>query len=123
VDTADARRFADAWISNWNNRDLDRVLEPFADEVVFTSPLAARLLDGDGVIRGRDALRAYWTKGLEGYPDLHFDLVGLYVGVHTLVINYRNQAGRLGSEVLVFNGPRVVEGHGTYLDEVSFAGS
>jgi hypothetical protein len=39
----------------------------------------------------------------------------LYVGVHTLVINYRNQAGRLVNEVLVFDGALVAQGHGTYL--------
>jgi hypothetical protein len=31
------------------------------------------------------------------------------------VINYRNQNGGLVSEVLKFDGPFVVEGHGTYL--------
>jgi hypothetical protein len=39
-----------------------------------------------------------------------------YIGVSTLVINYRNQKGGLVNEVLVFDGDLVKEGHGTYLD-------
>ncbi len=42
-------------------------------------------------------------------------MLALYVGVSTLVVNYRNQAGGVVSEVLTFDGPLVREGHGTYL--------
>jgi hypothetical protein len=42
-------------------------------------------------------------------------VVGVYVGVNTLVINYRNQLGRLVNEVLIFDGSLVTQGHGTYL--------
>jgi hypothetical protein len=68
------------------------------------------------VVRGKAALRAYWTEALRRIPDLRFEIIGTYVGVNTLVINYRNQLGGLVNEVLVFDGPLVVEGHGTYLD-------
>ena len=71
--------------------------------------------DSDGVIRGKAALRAYWAEGLRHIPDLHFEVVAVYVGVHTLVINYRNQLGRLVNEVLIFDGSLVAQGHGTYL--------
>jgi hypothetical protein len=33
-----------------------------------------------------------------------------------LVINYRNHRGELVNEVLTFDGDKVREGHGTYLD-------
>jgi len=35
--------------------------------------------------------------------------------VSAVVISYRNQKGAWVSEVLVFDGPLVVQGHGTYL--------
>jgi hypothetical protein len=41
-------------------------------------------------------------------------VLGVYIGVDTLVINYRNQKGGLVNEVLIFEGPLVREGHGTY---------
>jgi ketosteroid isomerase-like protein len=116
VNHTDARRFADDWLAAWNAHDLDALLRHFTDDVVFTSPVAARLLGGDGVLRGKAALRRYWTEGLRRIPGLRFEVVGVYVGVDTVVIHYRNQLGRLVNEVLTFEGGLVKEGHGTYLD-------
>ena len=97
---------------------MEAVLAHFSEDATFTSPVAARILEGsDGVIRGKAALRNYWREGLSRIPDLRFELLGIYVGVNTIVVNYRNQNGGLVSEVLTFDGPLVVEGHGTYLGE------
>lgn len=116
MDSDFARRFASDWRDAWNAHDLDAILSHFADEIVFTSPLAQRYVDGsDGVVRGVGELRAYWSEGLRRSPDLHFEIEDLYLGVDTLVINYRNHSGGLVNEVLTFKGPLVVEGHATYL--------
>lgn len=116
MDRSEAQEFVDSWVQNWNAHDLEQILSHFADDVVFTSPVATQLLvDSDGILRGKAALRDYWREGLRRIPDLRFEVVGVYVGLHTLVINYRNQKGGLVNEVLTFNGPLVVQGHGTYL--------
>jgi hypothetical protein len=110
--------FARRWLAAWNAHDLEALLGHFADDVVFTSPVAAQLLDGsDGVIRGKEALRAYWTEGLRRIPDLRFEVVGVYAGAEAIVINYRNQKGGLVNEVLIFDGELVRQGHGTYLGD------
>ena len=116
MDYSRARDFVRSWLEAWNAHDLDAVLAHFAEDATFTSPVAARILEGsDGVVHGKAALREYWREGLNLIPDLRFDLVGIYVGVDTIVINYRNQNGGLVSEVLRFDGPLVMEGHATYL--------
>jgi hypothetical protein len=115
VDHAEAQAFARQWVKDWNAHDVDALLEHFTDDVVFTSPVAVRIFGGDGVIRGKEALRKYWSEGVRLIPDLHFEVLALYVGISTLVINYRNQAGGVVSEVLTFEGSLVREGHGTYL--------
>lgn len=112
-----ARVFVDSWVTAWNAHDLDALLSHFADDVTFRSPVAAQLIGNDGVIRGKDELRAYWAEGLRRIPDLRFEVVGSYVGVDCLVINYRNQKGGLVNEVLIFEGPLVTKGYGTYLGE------
>jgi hypothetical protein len=119
MDLTEAQAFADQWVRDWNAHDVDALLEHFADDVVFTSPAAVRLMGGDGVIRGKEALRKYWSEGVRLIPDLHFEVLGVYVGIATMVINYRNQAGSLVSEVLTFDGGLVSEGHGTYLAQAS----
>ena len=115
MDIAQAQAFAEQWVRDWNAHDVDALVRHFTDDVVFTSPVAARLFGGDGVIRGKEALREYWSEGIRLIPDLRFEVLAVYVGVATLVINYRNQAGGAVSEVLTFDGPLVKEGHGTYL--------
>jgi len=116
MEHAEAQKFADRWVSGWNSLDVERVLEHFADDVVFTSPVAQSLLGTDGVVRGKAALRDYWSYALEKNTDLHFEVLGVYAGVHTVVINYRNQRGGLVCEVLTLNtAGEVTEGHGTYL--------
>lgn len=98
-----------------NTHDLELLVSHYAENVVFTSPVAGQLLAGsDGTIKGKAALRAYWREALRRVPDLRFEIVGLYAGVDTLVINYRNQIGGLVCEVLTFDGPLVAIGHGTY---------
>jgi ketosteroid isomerase-like protein len=110
-----ARRFTNEWLDAWNSHDIDAILRHFHDDVVFSSPVAQRIVDGsNGYVRGKDDLRAYWTEGLRRIADLHFTLEGIYVGVDTLVINYRNQSGGRVNEVLKFEGTLVIEGHGTY---------
>lgn len=118
VTPEDVRTFVGEWVGAWNAHDLERILGHFTEDVTFTSPVAANIVAGsDGVIQGKQALREYWREGLRLLPDLQFDIKGIYLGVDTVVINYRNQRGGLVSEVLVFDGALVVKGYGTYLDD------
>jgi hypothetical protein len=113
--TPEPRAFADAWVRAWNAHDVDAVLAHFHDDVVFSSPVAARLLpETGGVVHGKAALRDYWVAALKIVPGLHFELLGVYGGESLLVINYRNERGRLVNEVLVFDDGKVRAGHGTY---------
>lgn len=115
--TPDKDSFTREWLTAWNSHDVEAVLTHFRDDVVFSSPVAARLLpETGGVVHGKAALRDYWTTALATVPDLHFDLVAVYQGESLLVINYRNQRGQLVNEVLAFDGDLVREGHGTYAD-------
>jgi ketosteroid isomerase-like protein len=107
--------FAQDWVDAWNRHDVEAVLAHFHEDVVFTSPVAAQVVpESGGVIRGKAALRDYWVTALAQLPDLHFEIVGVYRGVSSLVINYRNHRGNLVNEVLIFDGDLVREGHGTY---------
>jgi hypothetical protein len=115
VRTSEPGVFAEDWVAAWNRHDVDAVLAHFHDDVVFTSPVAARVMpDSDGVVRGKAALREYWCAALTTMPDLRFEIVGIYQGESVLVINYRNERGALVNEVLEFDGGLVRRGHGTY---------
>ncbi|MDA8355525.1 MAG: nuclear transport factor 2 family protein [Actinomycetota bacterium] len=114
--TPEPTGFANEWIANWNSRDVEAVLSQYADDVVFSSPTALRVVPAsDGTVQGKDALRNYWTLALEANPDLHFELVGTYAGIDTIVMHYRNQQGALVNEVVTFRGGLIVAGHATHL--------
>lgn len=59
------------WVEAWNRRDVEAVLLEFDDDVVFTSPTAL-VVTGAGTVRGKGALRAYWTAALERVRSLRF---------------------------------------------------
>ncbi|WP_344833172.1 nuclear transport factor 2 family protein [Actinocorallia longicatena] len=115
MDLDEAVRFAGEWAADWNSHDLERIIRHYAEDVVFSSPVAARIIEGsDGVVRGVEALRAYWAEGLRRDPGLRFEVVGVYAGIDTVVINFRQRTGQLSAEVLTFRDGVVVSGRGTH---------
>lgn len=69
----DARAFADRWISDWNNKDVEAVLGHFSENVVFTSPRAKAVL-GSPRVEGKSRLREYWTKAIYRIQAIRFTL-------------------------------------------------
>lgn len=114
--TTPSAAIAESWVSAWNAHNISPVLSHFAGDAVFTSPIAAQILpETGGFLHGREAIRVYWTLGLETIGDLHFEVLDVYTGIDTVVINYRNQIGSRVWEVLTFSDGLVVSGHGTYM--------
>ena len=59
------------WAEAWNARAIETVLEHFHESVVFTSPTALAVV-GSPIVRGKDALRGYWTAALGRIGSLRF---------------------------------------------------
>jgi predicted ester cyclase len=73
----------------------------YAEDVVLVSPVVARILcDPLGTVKGKDALRAYFKKGLEAYPNLKFDLLDMMWGLSSVVLYYVNQKGTKTGEFM-----------------------
>ncbi len=99
-----AREFAQDWVDAWNGHDLERILTHYDDEALLTSPVAAKLLSGDGTVRGKAALREYFLRGLQAFPDLRFDLIDALWGTETIVVYYLNNVrGNKTAEVMLMN--------------------
>ena len=100
-----ADSLAQAWIDAWNRHDLDAIVRHYAAEVEFTSPFVTTLSgEASGTICGREALSAYFRKGLQAYPDLHFELIRTLIGVDSLLLYYRSVTGLLAAEMMIING-------------------
>src|SRR5437764_15180268 len=89
------------WIAAWNSRDLERVLTLYAEDTEMTSDRIPALgFDASGTVRGKDNLRAYWGTALQLLPNLHFDLIDVYVSPDSLVVFYANERGHKICEYL-----------------------
>jgi ketosteroid isomerase-like protein len=96
-----ARNLAALWVQAWNSHDLTEIMSHYAENVVLVSPVAARILnDPLGTVKGKDALRAYFEKALEVYPNLKFDLVDVMWGLSSVVLYYVNQNGTKTGEFM-----------------------
>ncbi len=85
---------AKEWLAAWNARDLERVLRLYAEDCEMASNTARRLGHGeDGVVRGKAALRAYWTDALAAAPELHFKLRQLFLSPNSVTILYHASHG------------------------------
>src|SRR5262249_48003124 len=65
--------FAERWIAAWNRRDVDAVLEHYADDATFVSPVA-RTIVGRSVLRNKQELGDYWRVGLVKITTIEFTL-------------------------------------------------
>jgi predicted ester cyclase len=97
----EAWNLANHWVAAWNAHDLDLIMSHYEDAVELASPVAAQLLGTpDGKVAGKAALRAYFQRGLEAYPDLHFHLEDVLCGVSSVVLYYTNQKGTRTAEFM-----------------------
>jgi len=96
-----ADRFATEWIGAWNAHDLDAIVAHYAEDVIFVSPFVAALTGEESArIEGRAGLREYFGRGLEAFPDLHFELYTALPGVSSIALHYRSVGGRLAIETM-----------------------
>jgi hypothetical protein len=111
--TETAQMLARHWEQGWNDGDVDRIMAPFADNIVFSSPGIA-MMTGDparATIEGSDALRAYIEVALRKSPAaLGYTLQHTYVGTDSIVMTYSCElpdgTGKLGADLM-----RVDEDH------------
>ena len=101
---AEVRQFAKDWVLAWNSHNLDAIMAHYASDVVLTSAVAAKLLnDPSGTVMGLEAVRTYFRRGLEAYPNLAFELVDVMWGLSSVVLYYVNQKGTKSGEFMEFD--------------------
>jgi hypothetical protein len=98
-----AERFAKEWIEAWNSHDLTRILAHYSDDFTMASPRIAVIAnEPSGVLSGKSAIGAYWKKALALAPNLHFKLLGTFLGSNSIAIYYEGVRGP-AIEVFSFN--------------------
>lgn len=112
---ASAAAVTERWLRCFADHDLDGLMALYADHATHTSPkVRARHPETGGVLRGRDALRAWWAGAFARLPDLRFTITGLTVGETRVFVEYvRHASGERDvavAEVLEVEAGRIVAG-------------
>jgi hypothetical protein len=65
--------------------------------------------DESGTVRGKDALKGYFEKGLAAQTNLWFEMLEVFAGVNSIVLYYKGRNGPPGTEMTVLNREDKIE--------------
>jgi hypothetical protein len=104
------------WEDGWNRCDLEMIMEPMGENVVFSSPFVATLT-GDPAktsIEGYEALRSYIWDSLRRTAGIAYTLDNTYVGTDSIILTYTcrltDGSEKIGSDIMRVDGTnKIVE--------------
>lgn len=110
IDRGWAETFAREWVDAWNAHDLERIFLLYSDDFEMTSPLIVeRMGVPSGTLKGKNAVRPYWSQGLASMPNLRFELRSVLMGVDSVAIVYRSVTqAKMVIELFEFDKDRLV---------------
>lgn len=89
--------YVQRWVAAFESKDLDRVLAFYTDDVIFHSPLVARLShDPSGTVHGKEALRAYVKKSFEVFDHIALTVRDVLRGVDSIAPRARGRSLEFG---------------------------
>ncbi len=82
-------RIARVWLSAFDARDVDALVALYASEATHTTPrLRERRPETEGVLRGAEALHAWWSRSLADLPGLAYREIAITAEAGRAVIEY-----------------------------------
>ncbi len=99
MDKLFAKQFAKKWEKSWNSHGINEIMDHYASDVIVISPIAGKLL-GNPEVKGFDAVKSYFMKGLQAYPNLKFEVTDVLLGEESIVLYYINQNGIKAGEFM-----------------------
>lgn len=88
IDAATVERLGRHWEDGWNGPDLDVIMAPFAEDVVFRSPFVPRVTGDVDTVTGKAAVREYLAAALVRSSDVRYTLEASFAGTDTVVLVY-----------------------------------
>lgn len=66
--------------------------------------------DSSGTVAGKEAVRSYFARGLEAFPNLTFELLDVMWGISSVVLYYVNQKNTKTGEFMEFDANKGFQG-------------
>lgn len=108
--TVDLKEVALAWFAAFNTHNIESLLALYSDEAEHYSPkLKVRQPETNGLIKGKEALRAWWTDAFERLPELYYHVIKLTADDEQVFMEYIRQTPgeedlRVGEVLLIEKG-------------------
>lgn len=97
VDAATVARLGKHWEDGWNSEDVDTIMAPFAEDVLFSSPYISRQLGDRSTLRGLAAVRQYVVDSFaRATRGIKYTLDASYAGTDSVVLCYTVHHPTLG---------------------------
>jgi len=106
-------QIAHAWFDAFNSHDIEMLLALYAEDAEHYSPkLKLRQPETNGLIKGKPALRTWWTDAFTRLPQLHYKLLELTGDHKQVFMEYIRQVPgeedmQVG-EVLVIENEKII---------------
>lgn len=89
VTLTDLNSIANKWFDAFNEHDLEKLLLLYDENAQHYSPkLKLRQPQTNGLIRGKDALRAWWQDAFDRLPGLNYELIRLTPYTNRVFMEY-----------------------------------
>ncbi|HRI25788.1 MAG TPA: nuclear transport factor 2 family protein [Ferruginibacter sp.] len=104
------QQIAHNWFDAFNAHDIEMLLALYADDAEHYSPkLKLRQPETNGLIKGKPALRAWWTDAFTRLPQLHYEVLQLTANDSRVFMEYiRRVPGeedmQVGEVLVIENG-------------------
>lgn len=101
-------KIAGQWFAAFNNHNLENLLALYDEQAAHYSPkLKIRQPESNGLVSGKQALRAWWKDAFERLPELHYEVTSLTANTGRVFMEYirkvPGEADMLVAEVLEIN--------------------
>jgi hypothetical protein len=104
IEREKAWKFAHEWLEAWNKHDVDLIMKHYADSIEFCSPVVQKVLgDPKGIVRGINPLRDYFSRQLNKFSTLHFQLLDVFASPQSIVLYYKINRGLMCTEVMILD--------------------
>ena len=81
------------WLDAFNRHDIEKILELYDDQAEHYSPkLKLRSPETNGLIRGKDAMRAWWKDSFNRFPTLQYQVIQLTPFENRVFMEYVRKA-------------------------------
>jgi ketosteroid isomerase-like protein len=115
---AKAKELASRLLDAVNAHDVERIVACYAEDAELESPVVVTMMnEPSGKIRGREALRTYFKKGIAQYPYMSMHLIQAAYGVNSITAWYVNHQGSRTNTYLELDAEGKVTRNVTHYNE------